>query len=80
MMFQLTNDWPTSGGRITVPAGAIIDGNNPRWRGEPLPLGMPIDAKALDQEAYAALLRWYGNFAYRLQFGPDVQPVGPSGL
>jgi hypothetical protein len=80
MMFQLTRDWPTRGGALTVPAGTFIDGNNPQWRGTPLPSQMPIDAKALDQDAYNALLRWYSGLSYRLIYGPDVQPVGPNGL
>lgn len=80
MMFQLMGPWPVNGGALTVPAGTFIDGNDPQWCGMRLPSVMPIDAKALDQDAYNALLRWYSGFAYRLIYGPDVQPVGPNGL
>jgi hypothetical protein len=49
MRFELLEPWPV--GQFLVPAGTIIDGKAPQWRGMALPLPMPMDAKALDQDA-----------------------------
>ncbi len=78
MKFQLMGDWPVSGGSVCVPAGTEIDGNDPLWRGMALPLPMPLNARALDQEAYDAMVAWYEPISDQLirtvHYGPNVQP------
>ena len=44
---------------ITVPAGTIIDGSNPQWRGTPLSLPVPISSQPLDAAALTAMQGWY---------------------
>ena len=53
MRFQLDSPWPV-GGQYLVPAGIVIafePGETPRWANGVLPLPMPMNARALDQEA-----------------------------
>ena len=70
---QLLGDWPV--GAWCVPAGTIIDANDPQWRGIPLPRSMPMNAKALDQPAYDALAGWYGeDFWHLLHYAEGIQP------
>ena len=64
MLFLLTQPWATgsAGGTrldITVPAGTIIDGSNPQWRGTPLSLPVPISSQPLDAAALTAMQGWY---------------------
>jgi hypothetical protein len=75
--YILMGDWPATGS-LTVPAGTIIDGDDPQWRGIPLPSMMPINAKALDQSAYEALADWYHHSLHRLHYSNDVKPRGKS--
>ncbi len=77
MMFQLLGPW--AAGQLFVPAGTIIDGNDPMWNGNPLPLPMPLNAKALDQDAYDAMVAWYtphliDNFLHLLHYARGIQP------
>jgi hypothetical protein len=77
MKFQLLGDWPATG-NLCVPAGTEIDGHDPKWCGVPLPLPMPLNAKAMDQEAYDALVDWYyptnDQVLRLLHYAPGVQP------
>ena len=54
MKYKLTGDLHIDGAFI-VPAGTIIDGNDPQWNSIPIPLPLPPMAQALDQDAYDAL-------------------------
>jgi hypothetical protein len=71
MKFQIGGQgWPVQGGARLIPAGTIVgDGGIPTSE---LPMPMPIDAVALDDEAAAAMKAWYPDQLYRLHFGPDV--------
>ena len=62
-------------GSICIPAGTVIDGNDPQWNGVKLPMPMPINSIALDEEAALAMLTWYGeDLWHRLVFGPGLDP------
>ena len=91
MKFLLLGDWPCCGGALCVPAGTVIewqaDGERariagvptePQWQGTRLPLPLPLNAKALDQAAYDAMVQWYepqsDQLSRLLQYGPGVQP------
>jgi len=71
MIFQLGGDWPC--GQHCVPAGTFLDGNDPRWLGISLPLPMPMNAIALDQEAADALARWYPDHRYLLRAAEGIK-------
>ena len=79
MKFQLAGDWPV--GSVCIPAGTILsavarDGEiveAPTWNGVALPLPMPINAAALDEEAALMMLEWYEDHMWcRLHFGPGI--------
>jgi hypothetical protein len=78
MRFFLMEPWPV--GQFLIPAGTEIDGNAPQWNGVALPLPMPMNAKALDQEAYDHLVESYSptndNFLHLLHFAPGIKPKG----
>jgi len=58
--FQLCQHaWPIEGGAKLVPVGTMLDRDDWQWNGSPLPWPPPVNAMALDQEAYDALLRHY---------------------
>jgi len=93
MKFVLLGDWPCNGGALCVPAGTVIEwdpdpeaarlariGTYPQWRGVRLPLPMPINAKAMDQAAYDAMVGWYTPISDQLirtiQYGPNVNAKG----
>ena len=93
MMFQLLGDWPVNGGAMLVPAGTVIEWeadaerarlaelpSTPQWRGQTLPLPMPLNARCLDQEAFDAMVGWYepqsDQLVRLLQYSPNVKPKG----
>ena len=78
MKFLLLGDWPCAGGALLVPAGTVIDGNDPKWNGTSLPTPMPLNAKALDQDAYDALCVWYQDHLYLLQYAAGIKPRSSS--
>ena len=57
--YQLTGAWPIEGGAKLVPVGTVLDTEEWTWNGVALPWPPPVNALALDQEAYDALLRHY---------------------
>jgi hypothetical protein len=62
--------WPIAGGARLIPAGTIVgDGGIPL---ADLPLPLPMDAVALDDEALAMLHQWYPYHHYALKVGPTV--------
>jgi len=90
MRWQLGGDWPV--GPCLVPVGTVLSGvardgelveapTNP-FDGTPLPMPMPLKAIALDDEAAALMLDWYGgdhwehtaglDLSHRLVFGAEV--------
>ncbi len=67
MKFQLlAPGWPVKGGAVLVPAGTILDRADWQWLGIALPWPPPINAMALDQEAYDELLKHHWSDAHRL--------------
>jgi len=86
MKWQLSGDWPV--GAVVIPAGTFLVGvAGPDGEpvvppdGTPLPMPIPINAIALDDEAAALMLDWYGgnwehtanlDLSHRLLFGPNV--------
>jgi hypothetical protein len=72
--------WPH--GAIAIPAGTEIIGVvgpagevTATWNAMPLRMPMPIDAKAMDQEAYDAMTRWYSSdLWHRLLYSGDIIP------
>lgn len=74
MRWQLTGPWPGPGGAF-YEAGTVIDGEAPEWRG----VVMPLNAKALDQSAYDALVRWHyprnDQVLRQLHYGAGVKPA-----
>jgi hypothetical protein len=72
MHFRLQGDWPV--GQWCVPAGTFIDGNDPKWNGIALPLPMPMNAIALDQEAADVLADWYPHHLHRLHCADGIVP------
>jgi hypothetical protein len=66
MRFQLMGDWPAS--QFLIPAGTIINGNSPEWAGVP----MPMNAKALDQEAADYLTTTYPHHLHELHCAAGV--------
>ena len=91
MMWLLAGDW--SVGQWQIPHGTILSGvagpdgelveapTNP-FDGTPLPMPMPLNAIALDDEAAALMLDWFGgdhwehtaglDLSHRLVFGAEV--------
>ena len=59
MKFQLMGDWPCRGGAMLVPTGTVLDFDNWKWCGMPLPWPVPPNVIALDQAAYDELLSRY---------------------
>jgi len=79
MRWQLGGDWPV--GQWLIPTGTILsavarDGEivePPMWNGVTLPMPMPINSAALDEEAALLMLQWYEPHEwYRLHFGPGI--------
>ncbi len=66
MKFQLLGAWPVNGGAVLVPAGTILDRADWTWLGIRLPWPPPINAMALNQEAYDQLLQHHRHEAHRL--------------
>jgi hypothetical protein len=68
MRWQLGGDWPVGAGLI--PAGTITDGAG-------LPMPMPINAVALDDDAALQMCMWYDEAAtiggwHHLHFAPGI--------
>jgi hypothetical protein len=70
---------------VVIPVGTVLEGiGGPdgelvvTWQGHTLPMPMPIDACALDQEAALLMLKWYEHGepyqgqGHRLGFGPGL--------
>jgi hypothetical protein len=58
MLFQIvSHDWPCNA--ISVPVGTMLDKDDWTFAGTPLPWPPPVNACALDQEAYDFLLAIY---------------------
>jgi hypothetical protein len=56
MKFQLVNHgWPINGGAMLIPTGTMLDGLDWKWQGVALPMPPPVNAAAMDQEAYDEL-------------------------
>ena len=79
MRWHLGGDWPV--GQYCIPIGTIVsagvrDGEiteAPHWNGVRLPLLIPLNAAALDDDAAMMMLRWYPDYQWhRLRFGPDI--------
>jgi hypothetical protein len=74
--WQLLGPWPH--GAVCIPAGTEIIGIvtngevTATYNAMPLRMPMPIDAKAMDDEAAAMMRAWYSDQQYRLLYGPDV--------
>ena len=79
MKYKLTGDLHLAGAFI-VPAGTIIDGNDPQWNSIPIPLPMPPMAQALDQDAYDALAVAHQESLHLLQYVRGVTPITPAEL
>jgi hypothetical protein len=69
MKWQLLGDWPIAGGARLLPAGTILDSNDPDWPRPP-----PLNARSLDDAsalemcmAYDEALCWH-----QLHFHPSV--------
>jgi hypothetical protein len=58
MRFQLLTDWVAFHDLSPIPAGCILEGDPPQYFGRPLPMPMPIEAAALDDEAAAKMRYW----------------------
>jgi hypothetical protein len=74
--WALCGGWPLSGGYF-LPPDTVVD--SAKWFGpdnRPLPEWLPIDAKALDQEAWEILKGQYTGVEQRprLKYGPGVVP------
>jgi hypothetical protein len=74
LRWQLTGDWPV--GQFLVPAGTVLsagDGEAPTWNGIKLPLPMPLNATALDEEGALQMCAWHGQeLWHRLVFAAGV--------
>jgi hypothetical protein len=71
MRFQLLEGWSGPGG-AWIEGGTILDGHS--FPG----MVMPLTAKALDAEAYDAMMSWYspllgGNFIHEFHCAPGLQ-------
>ena len=86
MKFLLLGDWPTNGGSMIVPSGALIEweaGAEPTWRGTRLPLPMPLNARAMDQASLDAMVDWYtpiliDNFLHLLHYAKGLTLKGSA--
>jgi hypothetical protein len=87
MRFILMGPWPCRGGALCVPAGTVLAWEPdpqlanaaglptaPQWRGRALPLTMPLDARALDQESANALADWYPDHNHLLHTANGIKP------
>jgi hypothetical protein len=78
--WQLLGDWPH--GAITIPAGTEILGEvgpngavTASYNHMALRPPMPLEAKAMDQEAYDAMTRWYSSdLWHRFLHSGDITP------
>jgi hypothetical protein len=73
MRWQLqSHGWPVGAHLIDV--GTIIDG--PDFRnpitGLPLPTPLPINARALSQDAYDQMCAWYPHHRHLLSYDPHT--------
>ena len=80
MRFQLMSDWPVEA--WCVPVGTILDCEiaetgeivrAPLWNGNALPLPIPMNAMALDQDAADGLSRSYPQHLYLLHCVPGCE-------
>ena len=78
MIWQLGGPWPV--GQYCIPAGTILTGvpgaeGEPvvKWSSVELPMPMPLNSAAMDEEAALLMLRWYPDQWYLLHFGPGVE-------
>ena len=75
MRFMISGQgWPVQGGARLLPAGTIVsdDGDPSAIPTSELPMPMPMDCVAMDDEAAAQMRAWYPYHQYMLLFGPDV--------
>ena len=79
MRWQLGGDWPV--GPCLVPVGTVLSGvardgelvEAPKWNEAPLPMPMPLNAVALDEDAALMMLKWYEpEHWHRILFGPNI--------
>jgi hypothetical protein len=83
MRWQLAGDWPV--GPTLIAGGTVVDGVTDRdgfavaahWNGIELPLPMPINAIALDEDAALQMCLWYDEEAsiggwHHLHFAPGI--------
>jgi hypothetical protein len=50
-------------GQSCIPAGTEL--NAPTWNGIALPLPMPINAMALDEDVALMMLKWYEDYLWQ---------------
>ena len=84
MKWQLAGDWPVKS--VVIPTGTVLAGvagpdgplaEPPSWHGQPLPMPMPLNATALDEEAALQMCMWYEEAAtiggwHHLVFAPGI--------
>jgi hypothetical protein len=70
MRFGLSGPWPVQGGAMLIPAGTILDRDDWKFNGVALTWPPPMNAVAMDQDAYDALLKHYEYF--RILTRPDA--------
>ena len=70
--WRLIGPWPV--GAWLIPSGTVLDSADMRWSGMALPTLPPINARALDQEAYDILARVYSGQLGQLQYVEGVVP------
>ena len=75
MLWMLQGDWPV--GQWCIPTGTVLTGvardgelvEPPTWNGITLPMPMPLNAIALDEDAALMMLKWFDqDLWYRLHF------------
>ena len=75
MRWMLAGDWPV--GQWCIPTGTVLTGvardgklvEPPTWNGITLPMPMPLNAIALDEDAALMMLKWFDqDLWYRLHF------------
>ena len=67
--------WPVAGGSVLIPPGTVLDGHWLRYNGVPLPIPLPFNAMACDQEAYDQMTAWYPEDQWhRFMHTHDVIP------
>ncbi|MCA1513640.1 hypothetical protein [Bradyrhizobium sp. NBAIM01] len=93
MKFQLLGDFPCKGGAMVIPVGTMIEyapgeaaarvvaspwEAGGQFNGTPVPIPLPLNAKALDQAAYDQMVAWYtpisDQLLRQLQYTPGIQP------